>query len=413
VRITASDFPPGTPLNHFFAWNETAWRPDRRYKISRDPDRLPATRAGKRVAASLAAALGNPDSAAHAAVFAAFEELGEATCPRPRRVLVIRLSALGDFVQALGPIAAIRRHHQGDRVSLLTTRPLADFARELGLFDEVLVDDRPSPLALSGWLALSLRLRQGRFDRVYDLQTSDRSSVYAWLMRPGLPEWSGIARGCSHPHANPDRDRQHTLDKQAEQLLMAGIYPTPLPTLPPLDRALPDRLAAQLDARRLGGRRDFVLLVPGSSPQHLTKRWPAARFAMLAQALGEIGTVPVVVGSPHEAPLAGAIREACPGAVDLVGRTDIAMLAALARGARLTVGNDTGVCHLAAAAGCPLIVLFSQATDPARFAPRGRLVRVFAVPDLNNLAAETVVAEAIGILDSEDEGPTLGRAGSR
>jgi ADP-heptose:LPS heptosyltransferase len=413
VRITASDFPPGTPLNHFFAWNETAWRPDRRYKISRDPDRLPATPAGMRVAASLAAALGNPDSAAHAAVFAAFEELGEVPRPNPRRILVIRLSALGDFVQALGPIAAIRLHHAGDRVSLLTTSPLADFARELGLFDEVLVDDRPGPLALPGWLALRRRLRQGRFDRVYDLQTSDRSSVYAWLLRPGLPEWSGIAAGCSHPHANPERDRQHTLDKQAEQLLMAGIYPTPLPALPPLDPALPDRLVAQLDARRLDRTRDFVLLVPGSSPQHLAKRWPAARFAMLARALDEIGTVPVVVGSPHEAPLAGAIREACAGAVDLVGQTDIATLAALAQRARLTVGNDTGVCHLAAAAGCPLIVLFSQDTDPARCAPRGRLVQVLAVPDLNDLAAETVIAEAIGILGSEGEERTLGRAGSR
>jgi ADP-heptose:LPS heptosyltransferase len=412
VRITARDFPPGTPLNHFFAWNETAWRPDRRYKLARDANRLPASPAAQRLAASLAAALGNHDSAAHAAVFAAFEELGEAR-PSPRRVLVIRLSALGDFVQALGPIAAIRRHHERDRVSLLTTRPLADFAHELGLFDEVLVDDRPRPLALPGWLALRRRLRQRRFDRIYDLQTSDRSSVYAWLLRPGLPEWSGIARGCSHPHANRERDRQHTLDKQAEQLLMAGIYPTPLPALPPLDRALPDRLAARLAGRQVDGRRDFVVLVPGSSPQHLAKRWPAARFAMLARTLNKIGIVPVVVGSAHEAPLAGPIREACPAAVDLVGCTDITTLAALAQRARLTVGNDTGVCHLAAAAGCPVIVLFSRGTDPALCAPRGRLVRVLAAPDLYDIAAETVIAEAIGILDSEGEGRTLGRAGSR
>jgi ADP-heptose:LPS heptosyltransferase len=250
------------------------------------------------------------------------------------------------------------------------------------------VDDRPAPFALAGWLALRRRLRAGRFDRVYDLQTSNRSNGYAWLMRPGMPQWSGIAWRCSHPHANPERDRQHTLDKQAEQLLMAGIYPTPLPALPPFERALPDGL----------GGRDFVLLVPGSSPRHLAKRWPVARFAALARALGEIGHVPVVVGSAPETALGAAISEACPGAVDLVGRTDIALLAALARRARLTVGNDTGVCHLAAAAGCPVIVLFSRASDPTRHAPRGRLVRVFAAPDLGGLAAETVIAEAIGIL---------------
>jgi ADP-heptose:LPS heptosyltransferase len=388
MTLTAGDFPPGTPLNHFFAWNETAWWPDRRYKLARDPDRLP-----RRLADTLAAAIGNPDSAAHAAVFAAFEELTAPPHPGPRRILVIRLSAFGDFIAALGPIAAIRRHHARDRISLLTARPLAGFAEELGLFDEVLVDDRPTPFALFGWLALRRRLRQGSFDRVYDLQTSTRSAISAWLLRPRLPEWSGIAWHCSHPHANRERDRQHIIDKQAEQLLMAGIYPTPLPALPPLPalgRALPDGLEG----------RDFVLLVPGSSPQHLTKRWPTARFEMLARALDEIGHVPVIVGSVHEAPLAASIREACPAAVDLVGRTNHALLAALARRAALTIGNDTGVCHLAAAAGSPVIVLFSRASDPARHAPRGPVVRILSAPDLNDLAADAVIAEAIGILQS-------------
>jgi len=384
MALTANDFPPGTPLHHFFAWNEAAWRPDRRYRLARDPDRAP-----KLLADSIAAAIGNPESAAHAAVFAAFAAL-EPPRAGPRRILVIRLSAFGDFIQSLGPMRAIRDHHRGDRISLLTTRPFAGFAGELCLFDEVLVDDRPKPLALLGWLALRRRLRQGRFDRVYDLQTATRSNLYAWLLRPRMPEWSGIAWRCSHPHANLDRDRQHTLDKQAEQLLMAGIYPTTLPTLPLFHRALPEGL----------DRRDFVLIVPGSSPQHKAKRWPAQRFARLARALDEKGYLPVVVGSGHERPLAQAIGKGCPGALDLVGRTDIATLAALAQHAALTIGNDTGVCHLAAAAGCPLIVLFSAESDPARVAPRGPVVRILGAPDLDDLAADTVIAEAIGILSN-------------
>jgi ADP-heptose:LPS heptosyltransferase len=134
---------------------------------------------------------------------------------------------------------------------------------------------------------------------------------------------------------------------------------------------------------------------------------------MLARALNAAGHVPVVVGSAPEAALAAAIREACPGEVDLVGRTDIGLLAALAGRARLTVGNDTGVCHLAAAAGCPVIVLFSRASDPARHAPRGRLVRVFAAPDLADLAAETVIAEAVNILGRSNPLPHCGRGRTR
>src|SRR4051795_9689776 len=69
--LTARDFPPGTPLHQFFVWNEAAlvWR-DRRYQLARRPERQP-----KPVADALRAALGNADPAAHAAVFAAFEQV--------------------------------------------------------------------------------------------------------------------------------------------------------------------------------------------------------------------------------------------------------------------------------------------------------------------------------------------------
>ncbi len=388
ARLTAKDFPAGTPLNHFFAWNEGRWRRDRRYRMMREPGRLPGEAAER-----LAAAISNADTAAHAAVFAAFEAADAAS---RRHILVIRLSAFGDLIQALGPFAAIRRRHASDRISLLTTQAYADFAQELGTFDEVLVDDRPGPLAAWGWLALRRRLRQGRFDRVYDLQTSHRSGVYAALLRPAMPEWSGIARGASHPHANPDRDRQHTLDKQAEQLLMAGIYPTPLPALPRFDRPLPPPLAG----------RGFVLLAPGSSPRHPAKRWPAARFGAVARALAAAGHLPVVVGAAAEARLAAAILQVCPEAVDLVGQTDVGLLAALAQHAALTIGNDTGVCHLAAAADCPVVVLFSRQSDPARHAPRGRLVRILAASDLNAMPAVTVIAAAEAILAAESPSPS-------
>jgi ADP-heptose:LPS heptosyltransferase len=382
MTLTASDFPPGTPLHHFFAWNEGRRHPDRRYRLLRAGGELPQP-----LAAAIGKAVGNADIAAHAAVFAAFETV-EPPQPAPRRILVIRLSAFGDFIQAVGAFAAIRRRHAADRITLLTTRPFADFATKLGYFDEVMVDERPGPLALAGWLRLRRRFRKGGFDRVYDLQTSHRSGAYAWLLRPHPPDWSGIAWGCSHPHANRDRDRQHTIDKQAEQLLMAGVYPVPLPALPPFERALPEGLDT----------RDFVLLVPGSSPRHPEKRWPVERFAALARALEVAGHAPVVVGTAPEAPLAAAILDACPAAVDLVGRTDLSLLAALAQRASLTVGNDSGVCHLAAAADCPVIVLFAGSTDPARCAPRGRLVRIFAEPNPAGLAAQTVIAEAAAIL---------------
>ena len=95
------------------------------------------------------------------------------------RILVIKLSALGDIVLAFGPFAAIRAHHPDAHVTLLTTKPFLDFTRHMPWFDEVWQDDRPS--GPGGLLRLAHRLRAGRFDRVYDLQTSGRSSRYRLL----------------------------------------------------------------------------------------------------------------------------------------------------------------------------------------------------------------------------------------
>ena len=113
------------------------------------------------------------------------------------RILVIKHGALGDIVLATGPFAAIRHHHPDAEIMLLTTRPYGEWLGGSGFFDLVWVDERPAPWDLLGWLALRRWLIQGGFDRVYDLQTSSRSSRYFQLLpRRARPQWSGIARGC-------------------------------------------------------------------------------------------------------------------------------------------------------------------------------------------------------------------------
>jgi ADP-heptose:LPS heptosyltransferase len=454
--LRACDFPAGTPLNAFFAWNEARRRRDRRYTIACDlgylyrrfragdsgraacvshiairpvirwrsrsqilllPGRVaqtqrvqpgcgdtPALVAARRVVDSLLASLGALDLDKHAAVFKAFEEFADLidldalAAHRPRivpqrppsagrKILIIKLSALGDFVQALGPAAAIRQHHAAGEITLLTTRAFAALAKQSGYFDKIIVDDRPRLFEIAGWAGLRRVLRGGGFDRVYDLQTSDRSSLYSWLFVPAHPlEWSGIAWRCSHPHANLGRYPQHTIDKQAEQLLMAGIYPTPLPSCPASSRPLPGGLKQQ----------GFFILIPGSSPRHPEKRWSATRYGELARRLFEsIGILPVIIGRAGEEVLASEIRAVCPAAVDLVGRTELTSLVDLADAAAFAIGNDTGATHIAAAGGHPVVVLFSSASDPSRCAPRGREVHVLTSPSLDDLPVCRVFTAAI------------------
>ncbi len=295
------------------------------------------------------------------------------------RILVIKLGAFGDFVLAFGPFAAIRAQHPGAEITLLTTPPFAEFARAAPWFDRVVVDARPRPWDLPGLLRLRRAMRG--FDRVYDLQTSARSGWYFWLA--GGPAWSGIARKCSHPHANPDRNAMHTVERQRDQLTMAGVSQFPAPDLDWLcgkNKKEPPPLEG-------GG----AILIPGAAPHRPRKRWPAERFGELAALLAERGPV-TIVGSAADSPHAATICRLCPQATDLTGRTTLLQLAQTIATASLAIGNDTGPTHLAAALGLPTIALFSADSDPSLTRPRGGDVTVLAVPDLADLTVARVAA---------------------
>ena len=298
------------------------------------------------------------------------------------RILVIKLGALGDFILAFAPFQAIRRHHPKAAVTLLTATPFVAIAQASGWFDEVWTDSRPPLWHATGWMALRRRLRAGRFDRVYDLQTSDRSGWYFRLIGDPAPEWSGIARGCSHPHRNPLRDRLHTVERQAEQLAVAGIAAAPPPDLSWLDA----------DIARFSLPERFLLMAPGGAAHRPAKRWPEKRYGALAARLAARGLPPVVIGGPDETAVAAAIRAACPAAVDLTCETSLLEIAGLARRAAGAVGNDTGPMHIAAAVGCPSLVLYSAASDPALCGQRGPSVAYLERPVLADLAVDEVEA---------------------
>jgi ADP-heptose:LPS heptosyltransferase len=316
---------------------------------------------------------------------------GPAASPPPSRILVLKLSALGNVILSLGPFAAIRRHHADAHITLLTTSPFAAWLATAPWFDTVWTDEWHEWWDLPGWLRLGRRLASGRFDRVYDLQTSGRSSRYFQLLpHAGRPEWSGIAYGCALPDRDPNRNHLHDIDRQFGQLHQAGI----------LQREPADLSWSHGDIGQFALPGDFALLAPGSSPHRLVKRWPIERYGELAAALASRGVTPVVIGTAPEQPLAQVIRDAVPAAIDLTGRTDFGQLSSLARAARVAIGNDTGTMHLIAAAGCPSVVLFSRDSDPALCAPRGPVVSVLRRLDLGQLDAATVMDAASAMIQA-------------
>ncbi|MEX0693329.1 MAG: glycosyltransferase family 9 protein [Rhodospirillales bacterium] len=301
----------------------------------------------------------------------------------PKRVLVIKLGALGDVVQALGPMAAIRKHHSADHITVLTTAPFEALIAGAGVADEIWLDRKPGFFDLCGWLALRRQLRSAGFRRVYDLQTSDRSSGYFRLFWPGpKPEWSGIAAGCAFRHANPERDFMHTIERQAEQLGIAGINDVPLTDLGPIN--------SDISHLKLPG--NYCLVVPGGAEHRPAKRWPRDHYRDLIRKLDATGITPVVTGTEQERPLAAALIEGSITARNIAGETSLPDLVTAAKRARFAVGNDNGPMHIAAFAGTPTVVLYSHESDPALCAQRGPDVTIIRRPSLTDLGVDAVYA---------------------
>jgi ADP-heptose:LPS heptosyltransferase len=286
-----------------------------------------------------------------------------------KHILVIRLGALGDMALSFTAFAAIREHHAADHVTLMTTAPFRSLAEESPWFDRVIIDTRPAWLDGRGLWHLRRQLRG--YDFIYDLQTSRRSSRYFWLA--GRPPWSGIARGSSHPHANPRRNFLHSIDRQREQLAMAGVTETPAPDLVWLSSQGPILLPP------------YALLAPSTSQTHGgAKTWPLDRYAAIARLLAQRNITPVVVGIQGQ--------PSVPDAIDMTGKTTIQELAGLASRAALAIGGDTGPIHLAGVMGCRVIALFSRFSDPVQATPVGD-VTLIREDDVRAITVDRVVAE--------------------
>ncbi|MDY0029741.1 MAG: glycosyltransferase family 9 protein [Pseudobdellovibrionaceae bacterium] len=296
-------------------------------------------------------------------------------------ILVIKLGALGDFIYSFGAMAAIRRAHPDDYITLLTTKPFVKMAEESKYFNSIHVDERPKTFQFMKWLSLRKWFNSGDFSRVYDLQNNDRTSLYLKLFSP-KPEWVGAAKGASHCNDSPDRSTGHAFYGHVQTLALAGITDV---TLDPLEWM-------KGDISTYGLHSPYVILVAGSSPQHPEKRWPIEYFRTLATKLLRNGYQPVLLGTAAEVEVNQMIARGLEGVADLTGKTGLLDLPALARGAAGAIGNDTGPMHIMSVTGVPSIVLFcTKKSTIKKHGPQGAAVKALESENLAEISSSEVL----------------------
>ncbi len=310
--------------------------------------------------------------------------------PERERILIIRLGALGDLVLCFQSFHEIREAHPRAEIALLTAPAFAGFAGKMPWFDRVIVDPRKPAWDLPAWLRLIGDIRRFRPTRVYDLQCKLRQNLlYALLGGPLGPEWSGAAPFCSHPRFDPPKPGMHVSEFWAAQLQLADVPQQPLVDLKWLD--------APLDGFILPER--FAVLIPGCAPHREYKRWPASKYAELAQKLREKGIASIAVGTSQDAGAISALRVGAPQVADFSGRTSLLQLAAVLRRATCVIANDTGPAHIAAAVGAPTLALMSEQVDAAWSAPRGPRSAWLQGKPLATLGVDKVLLALTDLLD--------------
>lgn len=289
-----------------------------------------------------------------------------------RPILIVPYMWIGDFVRCHSVVRLLQERFPGRPVDLLSTTlcaPLADYMP--GVRKAVVVDLPRKRLALAAHAALARRLRQEDYGRVLVMPRTWKSALAPYLA--GIPERTGFAGEARFGLLNDlrwgERRLPRMVDRCAALAFPAGAalpsdWPEPQLRVP----------AAEVAAwrERLGlATGPTVALAPGAVGP--SKRWPA--FAELAQRLAAQGLGVWVLGGPNEAELArDIVARAGARARDLTGhdlRTAILALAA----ADVAVSNDSGLLHVAAAAGTPAIGIFGP-TSPWHWAPLNPLAAV-------------------------------------
>lgn len=264
-------------------------------------------------------------------------------------ILIIKLGALGDILMAGSIIRRIQEHHTGREVHVLTGD---GFQGIFAHWPGIAVQSFPRRGA-GAMLRAILWIRGKHFDRIYDLQSNDRSAILC--AASGVRERVGNHPRFPYSHHPPTpwRGAGPIHDRWRDVLASAGIDPGPLSAwLPILDS---DRLSAErwLEEHGLTGR-PFAILHAGTSTDHPQKRWPY--FGELAATIRAAGTEVVWVGGPADRRLNRALS--CHGGMDASSAFSLLQLAALGSKARFAVTNDSAPMHALACAGIPVFGLF-------------------------------------------------------
>ncbi|HEX2270471.1 MAG TPA: lipopolysaccharide heptosyltransferase II [Pyrinomonadaceae bacterium] len=294
-----------------------------------------------------------------------------------KRVVVRGTNWVGDSVMTVPALRALRRILPDAKITLAIRPSAKGIFSEVDFIDEVLVYDRRNVFSVVSQVR---EWRRRKFDLAVLFQNAFEAALIPFLA--GVPLRLGYATESrqallTHPLPLPDwRSSKHEvfyylyLITALEQLLSGTS--TVCETDPDISLSISDTRKAEaaelLRSYGLNEAKSLVAICPGSINSR-AKRWPAERFAALADRLMDQQRQVVIIGSPDEIDVTNEVTNRMRNhPVVLTGKTTLDQITAALSLSDLVVTNDTGPAHIAAALGCPTIVIFGP-TNPLTTRP--------------------------------------------
>ncbi len=295
------------------------------------------------------------------------------------KILIIKHGSLGDIVLSFYPIFSIKKNYEKSIITILTEEKYAELFKCIPFINHIKIDNRPKFYFFQNYINLVKWFKKEKFDWVFDLQTSRRTNIYFLLFSLVCSfYWNGIAKRCSHPHTNKNRKILHTIDRQRDQLKVAGIKKSIIPNWELFNNKKNNYFI----------KKKYAIIVPGGSRHRLNKRWCIENFIEIIKYFTKLNIISVLIGGPDEEAISDNFKKKECNFLDLIGRTSLLDIVALSKNAKIIIGNDTGPMHLLVACssnGAKKIILFGAGSDPNLCAPRGKNVYIVKKENINQI----------------------------
>jgi heptosyltransferase-3 len=279
------------------------------------------------------------------------------------RILVVRLRSIGDTVLTTPSLFALRRFLPRARIDVLLEEWIAPVLEGFDGIDRVITFDSHSLLSRA---RVARTLRAAHYDVVYNLHGGTTATLLT--RATGAKHRVGFAHyqyRRLHNHLAPPATQiwgQSKLHSVEQQLALIGWTGVPVSDRPATRLAVTTEAAAsvteKLRSTGFDETRPLAVIHPAASYE--TKQWAVEKFARLAEQLADRGLATVAIAASNEAVIVAALKK--DSQVPIIGLSDLSLpeVTALTSRARLFVGNDSGIAHIATAAGAPSVVIFGS-----------------------------------------------------